>query len=112
VDPSVVATMPTGEGPEDTELTYFRASRFLSDDELEREFDSRGLVPDPQAQAADNEADPAFADEHPNGTHWKNKKGQWCFAAFGQGDHGRYVDVDRYDVVWLGDWWFAGRRKS
>ncbi len=105
VDSSVVATMPTGDGPEDVELTYFRASRYLSDDELELEFGSRELVPDPQAQAADNEADSAFADEHPNGTHWKNKKGQWCFASFDQDVVERLVHVCRFGNRWHDIWW-------
>ena len=105
---------------------------YISDDDLEKEFELRGLKPaDPISVAAVNEADPAFADEKPHGTHWKDAKGKWCYAAFHRwDDDGRHVLVNRYDSDWLdrwGDgrevnicrsdddwddyWWFAGVRK-
>jgi hypothetical protein len=44
---------------------------------------------------ADNAADPAFADEYPNGTHWKNVYDKYCFAAFDRWDDERRVFVNR-----------------
>jgi len=110
-DSDVVAAMPKGEG-EETDVVFFKPGRYISDDELEKEYELHGLIPDdPYSLAAVNEADPAFADEHPNGTHWKDKNGRWCYAAFDRGDDERVVGVSRFDGGWRDDWWFAGRRK-
>jgi len=58
-----------------------------------------------------NEADPAFADEHPNGTHWKDAEGKWCFVAFVGWDDERRVNVHRSGLDWNAYWWFACVRK-
>ena len=111
VDDSIVATMPVGDGPEETELVYFRLGRYVSEDDLAKEYETRGLVPDHQAQCADNEADPAFADTHPNGSQWKDGK-KWNFVAFRRRGGERGVLCGRGGGVWFDGWWFAGRRKS
>lgn len=112
-DKSVVATMPSnGTGVEETvTVEFFKLARYVSDDELQHELDERGLTRDPYAQAAVNEADPAFADEHPNGTHWKDADGKWCFVAFGRDVDRRHVCVYRHDSDWDAIWWFGGVRK-
>ena len=109
VSATVVAEMPRGEG-EETDVYFFKVSRFISDPDLEKEFVLRDLEPDPYGQAAVNEADPAFADDHPNGTHWKDCDGNWCYAAFDRWGGERGVFVRRHDDDWDDDWWFAGRR--
>jgi hypothetical protein len=109
-DRNVVKAMPRGKG-EEVEVYFFKLGRFVSDDELQKEYELRGLTPDPYAQAQVNIDDPAFADERPNGTHWKDGDGRWCFAAFNQWRGERGVDVDRSDDDWYVDWWFAGVRK-
>lgn len=110
-DNKVVEAMPRGEGDE-VDVHFFKLERFINDDYLEKEYELRGLKPaDPYSQAAVNEADPAFADEHPNGTHWKDADGKWCFAAFDRWDDGRKLRVDRDDDDWGDFWWFAGVRK-
>jgi hypothetical protein len=110
-DHNVVDSMPRGEGDED-DVYFFKVGRFISDADLKKEYKLRGLVPaDPYAQAQVNIDDPAFADEHPNGTHWKDADGRWCFASFYQWLVGRGVLVDRNDGGWNDDWWFAGVRK-
>lgn len=111
-DQSVVATMPTnGTGLKNVIVEFFRLSRWVSDADLAREYEERGLTPDPYAQAAVNEADPAFADKHPNGTHWQDAKGNWCLVTFNRFDDGRRVSVNRNSDDWGGGWWFAGVRK-
>lgn len=116
-DCKVVDAMPKGEGDE-VEVVFFKPdlserNGFISDDDLEKEFESRGLKPaDPISVAAVNEADPAFADEKPHGTHWKDAKGNWCYAAFNRFGVKREVNVYRVDYVWNDDWWFAGVRLS
>ncbi|MBI5798420.1 MAG: hypothetical protein HZB10_00625 [Candidatus Yonathbacteria bacterium] len=114
----VVAIMPQGEGDE-AEVFFFKpdASAYdkngnISDDEVSKQFELRGLKPaEPYAFAAVNEADPAFADEHPNGTHWKDADGNWCYIAFNSWSAERNVSVGRGNGKWSGGWWFAGCRK-
>lgn len=84
----------------------------ISDDSLAKEYELRGLVPDPRAQFAANEADPAFADDHPNGCIYKTAAGTWCFMSFYLTYPGkeRYVHVSQYGTGWKKGckWWFAG----
>lgn len=115
-DRKVVDAMPKGEG-EEVEVVFFKldlseGNGYISDDDLEKEFVLRGFKPaDPISVAAVNEADPAFADERPHGTHWKDDEGNWCYAAFRGWRGRREVSVDRNDGGWGGDWWLAGLRK-
>jgi hypothetical protein len=111
-DAKVVATMPRFGLLEDQRVYFFKLGRYVSDAELEKEYELRGLKaakPDHVAQV--NADDPAFADEHPNGTHWQDAEGKWCFAAFDHWLEERRVDVDCDDVGWDDGWWFAGVRK-
>lgn len=110
---NVVKTMPQGEGDE-VEVVFFRLGRYISDDDLEKEYELRGLKPaDPYSQAAVSEADPAFADEHPNSTHWKDSSGNWCFSAFRQWSGVRGVYIFPRNDGWTDvRWWFAGLRKK
>ena len=115
-DRKVVDAMPKGEGDE-VEVVFFKPdlsnrNGFISDDDLEKEFELRGLKPaDPISVASVNEADPVLADENPHGTHWKDAKGNWCFAAFHRWYGEREVSVRRVDGGWHGLWSFAGVRK-
>lgn len=107
----VVAEMPKGEGDE-VEVVFFNLGCYVSDDILEKEYEIRGLKPaDPYSQAAVNTVDPAFADKHPNGTHWKDENGNWCYSAFDRWGGEREVNVGQSDDDWDDDWWFAGLRK-
>src|SRR3989344_6361523 len=117
-DRQVVEAMPKGQGDE-VELVFFKLDLSerdgpISDDDLGKEFELRGFIPaDPISLAALNEADPAFAATYPNGTHWQDADGKWCFAAFDcWHDDEREVDVCRSGRVLDDDWWFAGLRKS
>ena len=116
VNDNVVAAMPKGEG-EEVDVCFFKLDLserggWISDNGLEKEYALRGLkAADPYSQAAVNEADPTFADDHPNATHWKDADGKWCFAIFSQWLDECYVHVNRYDNDWYGIGWFAGLRK-
>ena len=109
----VVATMPSGGTgiSENVTIEFFKLGKYASDDEVAKALEERGLVPDPYAQAAVNEAYPSLADEYPNGTHWKDKDGNWCCAAFYRDGGGRIVYVSRNDDDWDDIWWFGGVRK-
>ena len=115
-DRKVVDLMPKGLEDE-VEIVFFKPDLserdgYISDDDLEKEYELRGLKPaDPFSVVALNEADPAFADEKPHGTHWKDENGKWCFATFNRWSGGRKVSVYRGGSGWYGDWSFAGVRK-
>ena len=119
VDDFILATMPVGEGPEEVELVYYKPDpseydndNFMSEEGIEKASSSRGLCPDLQAQMADNEQDPSFADDHPNGMSWNRVGKVASFAAFGRWRDRRRVIVDRHnDDDWDDCWWFAGVRK-
>ncbi len=107
----VAKVMPRGDGVE-AEVFFFHVGRHLSDTDLDKEYELRGLVPaDLYSLAAVNEANPPFADEHPNATHFQDADGNWCYATFFRwGSEWRVgVGSDGYD--WDDDWWFAGLRK-
>lgn len=108
----VLQAMPRGEGDE-KEIVFFQVGKEISDDDLEKEFELRGLKPaHPYSLAEVNQDDPAFADSRPNCTHWKDENGKWCYIAFNRwGVGARDVDVHRNDNGWYDDWWFAGVRK-
>lgn len=108
----VVTKMPRGEG-EEAEVFFFKLKHVANDfTDLMKEYRLRGLKPaDPYSLAAVNEADPMFASEYPNVTHWRKSKcyGEWCIAMFG-----RFLGEDRtavrpnWDSTWSPHWWHAG----
>ncbi|OGZ66569.1 MAG: hypothetical protein A3C58_02585 [Candidatus Staskawiczbacteria bacterium RIFCSPHIGHO2_02_FULL_34_10] len=111
-DKDVVNAMPQGEG-EEAEVVFFNLGRYVSNAELEKEYEIRVLKPaDPYSLATVNETDQAFADQKPNATHWQDVDGKWCYAAFSRWDDGgRNVSVNRGKDDWDGGWWFGGVRK-
>lgn len=115
---SVVEGMPKGEG-EEVEVVFFQPEKsaynengWISDDNLEKQYELWGLTSvDPYSLSEVNKEDPAFADKHPNATHWKDENGNWCYTAFSLWHDGRGVGVFRDDYRWSVYWWFAGLRK-
>ena len=111
VDKAVAKTMPRNEGDE-VDIYFFKVGRDVTVVDFAEEYELRGLKPDYYAQGAVNEADPAFADEHPNGTQWQDKDGNICCLAFNGLDGGRrVVFCNRDRSSWFDYWWFAGVRK-
>lgn len=120
VNDSVVDAMPHGECDE-VEVVFFKPNKSaydkngnISDDDLEKQFKLHGLKPaDPYSVATVNEADPAFADDKPHGTHWKDSSGKWCVAIFSRWIDGPRVEVRRGGCGWRDrdDWSFACLRK-
>ena len=109
-DRNVVKGVPRGEGAE-VAVCFFKLGRYASPAEVDEAYKLRGLTPDPIAQAKVNTDDPAFADEHPNGTQWQDADGKWCFATFSRWSDKRMVNVHRSGDDWNDHWWFAGVRK-
>jgi hypothetical protein len=109
VDNGALVSMPRGVG-EVVDLYYVKRDCFTNDAAWETYLNQLGLICDPYAQAADNEANPAFADEHPNGSHWKNARDEWCFSAFSRWVVERGVGVCLGNDGWIGRWWVGGRK--
>lgn len=108
---AVVKSMPKA-GHDEADVCFFPVKRWISDDDLVLEFETRGLKPvDPFTLAQANADDPAFADDHPNATHWKDASGNWCCATFYRCSGERGVRVYRDNCDWNDRWWFAGVRK-
>lgn len=112
VDDSALITMPSGgTGTEEVDIVFFKLGRYVSVDELDREYEARGLKPDPYAQGQVNIDDPVFADQYPNGSQWRDQNGKAYCATFDRWFDERFVNVDRLDYAWSDYWWFAGVRK-
>lgn len=93
------------------EVIFFKLGRGVGAEELEREYELRGLVPDPYAQAAVNEEDSVFVDERPNSTQWNRDGRNASYLAFDRWNDERVVYCYRCVDDWYGRWWFAGVRK-
>ena len=103
VNKNVLATMPQGEGDE-VDVYFVPTKRFVPVEDVPAFLAQYGLVPDPRAQAAVNEADSAFADEHPNGTQW----GDNCYLMFSRWNGKRNVDCRRSGSGWHDYWFLSG----
>lgn len=102
VEREVIFVKPPATWYKDGYITCQKVAEFL---------DTMGLEPDPHGAAAVNEADPAFADQHPNATQWKDGNDRYCYATFYRWNDERRVDVNRGGYDWDDYWFFAGRRK-
>lgn len=96
------------------DITFFTLGRYVLDDDLEKEYQKRGLTPvHPYALASYSlENENVMLEKKWICTHWRDSNGKWCYATFDQwrGDE-RSVLVGRVGDDWDGDWWFAGVRK-
>ena len=115
-NPEVVKTMPRGKGKKVRvgffKLDLSKRGGYISDDDLQKEYDLRNMESDPYAQMAVNKADPAFTDTNPNGSHWKCPDGKWCYVLFRRWHDGRrLVHVNRSGGGWHDFWSFAGVSK-
>ena len=118
-DQKVVDSMPKASADE-VEVLFFKPEPweytqpdYISEDDIEKAYERRNCKPaDPISVAAVNEADPAFADEKPHGTHWKDDKGNWCYATFIRWNDERRVAVYCDGHGWYDNWWFAGFASS
>jgi len=110
-DDTIVDEMPMSTN-EEVEVYFFRVGRKISTSDLDKQYKSRGLKPDPIAQAKVHQDDPAFSDSHPNAVQWKNKAGKFCLAKFFRKDNNNHVVVNQDDNEWDEDYlWFGGVRK-
>lgn len=104
----------TNEAPQNKgSLEFFKLDKYVSIDELEKEYQNRGLIPASILSIC--EYDKTHNDEMDKmsyvATQWKDKNGEWCFASFNRWHGERGVYVDRNGSGWSDSWWFAGLRK-
>lgn len=110
VDEQVLAEMPLDGREEDT-IEFFELDYDPDVEELDREYETRDLRPDPATVAQAMIDDPTFADERPVAVQWRDNKGRACYMFF----H-RFVSKRGVSVDWGGGRWgrvcrFAGVRK-
>lgn len=105
VDNDVLATAPRSS--EKSKVELFTVGKYITDEELEKEYEKRGLVP-----ATLDELVSMYGTKEYIATHWKNADGTWCYIAFDRWDDERGVYVNRRGRGWDDYWWFAGVRKS
>ena len=106
----IAMTLCTGDH---VEMLFVNLGRLVACAKLDGELEKLGLelIVDPVGLAGINEADPTFADSHPNGTQWKDADGNYCCAVFYRWNDERFVNVSQHDLDWTDDWWFPVRRK-
>ena len=96
---------------EETDVYFFHVGRRINDDDLEKEYERRGLRPvDPYSLAQINIDDRLLSYQRPNATHWKDPEGKWCLASFNHHHGHDLVDIYPGDSNWGPFFWFAGIR--
>lgn len=110
IDGQVLVEMPR-DGFAEGEVVFFELDYNPSVDELDREYEVRGLKPDPYAVAQVMTDDPAFADDRPVAVQWSGKKKHACYVLFYRSGDERRVNVGRYGSRWGRHCLFAGVRK-
>lgn len=91
-------------------IEFFTVNKYFTCKKLEEEYASRNLIP---ASIEDIcRFDVTQKDEMDNkkyvATQWKDKDGNFCYAAFDRWIGGRYVSVHRRVNDWRDGWTFAG----
>lgn len=119
-DEKIIVEMPL-EGREEENVEFFDLNYNPSGEEynlstnsvkeLDREYEARGLRPDPAAVAQAMADDPAFADERPVVVQWRDRRGHACYAIFNRDDDKRRVRVGWHNLGWNRFCRFAGVRK-
>ena len=117
-DREVVNSMPRGKDEPTTVYIFkprpeaYDRDGYLTNAKLAEEYEFNGLTPvDPFSLAKIHIDDPAFSDDRPVGTHWKNADGKWCCAAFDRWVGERGVGVGLAGGGWHGSWSFGGVRE-
>ncbi len=105
IDQHVVETMPLATSPTVGLVFFDSPMSAVDDEELSLEYKLRGLRPaTPDVLAVYNEANPTFCKEMPNATHWKDRDGKWCCAAFYDYGQGMQVKVERHGLRHVAGW--------
>lgn len=107
-DDVVAAVEPSDE----QELEFISLGKYVSAADLESELRKLGYeLAHPYALALYAKEHPDFADDKYIATQWKDKDGEFCFAAWRGWSGGRSVLVYRRSYEWDDGWLFACLRK-
>lgn len=110
IDKEVLKSCPKVTG----KLEFFNVGRCITKDELEEEYKKRNLIPASYDLLYEYEKE--YQKELDKmgfvGTHWKDARGNQCYATFGLWFNKRKVYVRRSDSDWGECWWFAGVKKK
>lgn len=93
---------------EDVEVCLFPLENPKKED-IQREFEKRGLIPDPYALARVNKVNPGLVKTHNHATQW-NRDGKFHCIAFHLFSSWSYREVCE-TKNFVGTWWFAGSRE-
>ena len=108
---------------DEIEVVFFNVGKRISQEDLEKENEKRGLVSvDLFILFTVNEVDATFCIEYPNGTQWKNEQNEPCWGSFssalvfdGSDEKNslscRKVCVHQGDENWYENYWLGGFRK-
>lgn len=119
-DDAVLDLVPQGQGERLEEVVFFMLDRSkqdkeLSPEEVDAEYDRRGLKPaDLYSIAAVNTDDPEFADSRANISHFKGSDSSLCFVGFDRWNESQDARVgycDKTGFTSNSRWWLAGVRK-
>ena len=107
INEDILKTMPTETS--DEKIEYFNIGKWVTNEELMKEYESRGLIPcyplDLIEVCKDTQHHDFIA------TVWDFYGSNLSYIAFDGWGGGRGVGVDRSGSRWSGRWWFAGLRK-
>lgn len=105
----VMAAMPRVEGG--FSATFVNLGCYVSCCELDEKLakEGWGLIRDPQGLAELNEANPVFADAHPNGTQWPYVDRTYAYVDFRFWNGAKFVVCSYRDDSWGKDVWFPCR---
>jgi hypothetical protein len=108
IDENILKTLKN-KGPKEGEIEFFTLGKYVSNTELLKEYETRGLTPDLGATITYLIENPQVLDEKKYiGIQLEDNS----FAAFFRWDDGRYVYVRRIGHVWFDFWWFIGVKKQ
>lgn len=97
---------------ESVKVVFFRPDKdIVTNEDLAKEYEKRGLKPDPYAVAAVNELNPDFSDKCPNATYWTDSQGKYCllFDTYFDGHFlCRKFSVHRFARFNWERWWLGG----
>ena len=88
-------------------LEFVKLDKWMTNEEIFKFYEEKGLRPATFIELAN-----AIKNDPSLFAKWVFTLSPQGFAAFSRGGVGRCVNVRRGVSRWLGDWWFAGRRKS
>lgn len=110
----ILEAAPKNECSFAKKLHFFTLGREANNDEVQQEYEKRGLRPaDVWEICAFNAQHSNFATDRPNAVLFWEVDGRCWYVAFGVSDDGiRFVAVKYVVDLWSYDWWFMGLPKE